>query len=82
MEPSTSVVGGETAMAGKSTRRYRIEERFSDFQTADGLTLPTRYDVRYTLETESGFTKSVEWEVKATSIMNNISIDARSFQVQ
>jgi hypothetical protein len=69
-------------MAGKSTRRYRIEERFSDFQTADGLTLPTRYDVRYTMETESGFTKSVEWEVKATSIMNNISIDARSFQVQ
>jgi|SRR5271155_2665953 hypothetical protein len=81
MEPSTSVAGGETAMAGKSTRRYRIEERFSDFQTADGLTLPTRYDVRYTIESESGFTKSVEWEVKATSIINNISIDARSFQV-
>jgi hypothetical protein len=82
MEPSTSVAGGETAMAGKSTRRYRIDERFSDFQTADGLTLPTHYDIRYTLETESGFTKSVEWEVRATSIMNNISIDARSFQVQ
>jgi hypothetical protein len=82
MEPSTSVAGGETAMAGKSTRRYRIDERFSDFQTADGLTLPTHYDVRYTLETESGFTKSVEWEVRATGIMNNISIDARSFQVQ
>lgn len=82
MEPSTSVAGGETAMAGKSTRRYRMEERFSDFQTADGLTLPTRYDVRYTIESEIGFTKSVEWEVKATSIINDISIDARSFQVK
>ena len=82
MEPSTSVVGGETAMAGKSTRRYKIEERFSDFQTADGLTLPNHYDVRFTLEGESGFTKSIEWEVKALSIANNMSIDPRAFQVK
>jgi hypothetical protein len=82
LEPSTSVAGGETAMAGKSTRRYRIEERFSDFQTVDGLTLPAHYDLRYTLEDESGFTKSIEWEVRALSILNNQSIDPRSFQVK
>jgi hypothetical protein len=82
LEPSTGVVGGETAMAGKSPRRYKIEERFSEFQTADGLTLPTRYDLRYTLESENGFTKSVEWQVKASNIMNNQSIDPRSFQVK
>ncbi|MGA9529985.1 MAG: hypothetical protein WBS24_17865 [Terriglobales bacterium] len=82
MDPSTSVSGGETAQSGKMTRRYRIEERFSDFQTANGLTLPQRYDLRYTLESESGFTKSVEWEVKALNIANNMSIDARAFQVK
>jgi hypothetical protein len=82
LEPSTSVAGGETTMAGKSTRRYKIEERFSDFQTVEGLTLPTHYDLRYTLEGESGFTKSVEWEVRALSILNNQSIDPRSFQVK
>ena len=69
-------------MAGKSTRRYRIEERFSDFKTADGLTLPNHYDVRYTIETERGFTKAIEWEVRALNIANNLPIDPRSFQVQ
>lgn len=82
LEPSTSMAGGETAMAGKSTRRYRIEERFSDFKTADGLTLPNHYDVRYTIETERGFTKAIEWEVRALNIANNLPIDPRSFQVQ
>ena len=82
MEPSTSVVGGETAQSGKQTRRYRIEERFSDFKTADGLTLPTHYDLRYTMEGESGFTKSIEWEIKSASIANNMSIDERNFEVQ
>jgi hypothetical protein len=81
-EPSTSVVGGEIVMAEKQTRRYRIEERFSDFKTADGLTLPNHYDVRYTFEGESGFTKSIEWEVTALSISNNISIDPHAFQIK
>jgi hypothetical protein len=62
--------------------RYEIEERFSDFKTADGLTVPSHYDLRFTEEMETGFTKSVEWEVKATDIVNNLSIDARSFQVK
>jgi len=82
MEPSTSIVGGETAQAGKSSRRYQLEESFSDFHTADGLTLPTHYDLRYTLEGESGFTKTVEWEVTNASISNNMPIDDRSFQIK
>lgn len=82
MEPPTSVVGGETAQALKSTRRNRLEERFSDFQTINGLTLPTHYDLRYTLEAESGFTKSIEWEVQNANIVNNIGIDPRSFEVK
>jgi hypothetical protein len=78
----TSMEGGETAQAGKQSNRYRIEERFSDFKTADGLTLPNHYDLRYTIEMENGFTKTVEWDVRALNIMNNQSIDPRSFQVK
>jgi hypothetical protein len=80
----TSGIGthGETSSAGKQETRYRIEERFSDFQAKDGLTLPNHYDLRYTLELASGFTKSVEWEVRAIGIANNESIDPRSFQVK
>jgi hypothetical protein len=77
---STGLAGGETSQAGKQQTRYRIEERFSDFQSQDGLTLPTHYDLRFTIELSSGFTKLVEWEVKARNIMNNESIDERSFQ--
>jgi hypothetical protein len=80
MEPPIGISGGEIAQAGKTAPHYQIEERFSDFQTVDGLTLPNHYDLRFTLETERGFTKSVEWEVKAVNIVNNISIDPRSFQ--
>lgn len=82
MEPSNTLEGGESAMAGRSTRRFRIEEHFSDFKTADGLTLPHVYDLRFTLEAESGFAKSIEWEMTNLNILNNQSVDQRSFQVK
>ena len=82
MDPSVSNVGGETAQAGKQPRHYRIEERFSEFRTLDGLTLPYHYDLRFTLEGETGYTKSIEWEVRALSITNNMSIDPRAFEVR
>jgi hypothetical protein len=82
MSLGTSIVGGEIAQASKQRRRHQLEERFSDFRTADGLTLPSHYDLRYTIEMENGFTKTVEWEVKASNIMNNQSMDPRSFQVK
>ncbi len=72
----------EMSTARKTPTYYEIEERFSDFQTADGLTLPRHYDLRFTAELQSGFTKSVEWSVKATNIMNNTPIDERSFEVK
>jgi hypothetical protein len=82
LQPSNTMIGGETAMARRQSRRSQVEERFSDFKSADGLTLPTHYDLRFTLETENGFSKSIEWEVKAVSIGNNVPIDDRSFEVK
>jgi hypothetical protein len=72
----------EVESARKQPARYEIEERFSDFKITDGITLPSHYDLRFPEELDNGFTKSVEWEVKAASIMNNICIDARSFQLK
>lgn len=82
METSTSIEGGELEQSGKQRPRNKIEERFSDFKSADGLTLPNHYDLRFTTETENGFTKTIEWEVKALSIANNMSIDPRVFQIK
>jgi hypothetical protein len=71
----------ETASARQNQTRYRIEEKFSDFKTADGLTLPNHYDLRFQEELQNGFTKQVEWEVSATRVLNNIPVDARNFQI-
>lgn len=38
----------------QSQNRYTIEERFSDFQSVDGLTLPKHYRLQYTQEVQSG----------------------------
>ncbi len=73
---------GEVGTARKQNTLYSIEERFSEFKTEDGLTLPTHYDLRFTEELDNGFTKSIEWEVRALNIMNNTSINAQSFQVK
>jgi hypothetical protein len=62
--------------------RYRIEERLSELQTADGLTLPSHYDLRFTAELRSGFTKSVEWDVTISRVLNNVSLDPRKFEVK
>jgi hypothetical protein len=75
-------LGGELSSTGRQESRYRLEERFGDFQTADGLTLPSHYDLRFTEETAAGFTKSVEWEFSQMRIMNNISLDPRNFEVK
>jgi hypothetical protein len=71
----------ETESARQSQTRYRIEEKFGDFKTADGLTLPNHYDLRFQQELQNGFTKQVEWEVNVTRVLNNISVDARNFQI-
>jgi hypothetical protein len=73
---------GETSSTQRQVTRYQIEEKFSDFQTTEGLTLPSHYDLRFSLELDTGFSKLVEWEVKATNIVNNISLDPRSFEVK
>jgi hypothetical protein len=78
----TGIGTDEISTARKVPTRYEIEERFSDFKVVDGLTMPSHYDLRFTLEKENGFTKATEWEVKTVNIMNNLSIDPRSFEVK
>jgi len=38
----------------QNQNRYTIEERFSDFQAVDGLTIPTHYHLQYTQEVQTG----------------------------
>ena len=72
---------GDQATARQQQTRYRIEERFSDFKTADGLTLPSSYDLRFTEELQNGFTSSVVWTVTTTRVLNNVTLDPKNFQI-
>jgi hypothetical protein len=47
-----------------------VEERFGDFQTVDGLTLPRHWDIRYRVEPQS-IPQEYEWDVTLTEIGHN-----------
>jgi hypothetical protein len=75
-------MASEVANARQQQTRYRLEERFSEFQTIDALTLPTHYDIRFTQELQSGSSTSYEWTILESSISNNMSLDPRNFDVK
>jgi len=75
-------MGSEITNPRQQQNRYELEERFSNFQTIDGLTLPSRYDIRFTEELQSGRTTAYEWEILESSIINNVSLDPRNFEIK
>lgn len=52
---------------------YTITEKFSDFQAADGLTLPRKWQLEYTVEPVRSVT--MRWTANWTRIANNPKID-------
>jgi outer membrane lipoprotein-sorting protein len=80
-EPGSSAnQSPEQAQARQQDTRYRIEERFSDLKTADGLTMPTHYDIHFSRELQNGATSVYEWDVKIGDINENVSLDPKNFQ--
>jgi hypothetical protein len=75
---------GRNARDGANQRqiRYIIEERFSDFQPDNGITLQRHYDVRYTQEPQNGSTRAYDWEMTADNVITNISLDPANFQIK
>jgi hypothetical protein len=62
--------------------RYTLEKRFSDFQTEGGITLPRRYDLQYTQESQTGSTNVNEWDMTAEKVINNLDLDPKNFQIK
>lgn len=80
---STLGIGtAETAAARQFQNRYRLRERFSDFKTVDGVTLPTQDNIEFSQELQNGRTTLWEWAIKGFDVSNNIGIDARAFEVK
>lgn len=83
--PSTGGVVGETnetLTARQQETRYRLEEHFGDFKTADGLTLPNKYTIHFSQELGSGRTTVSEWTITANQVINGNGVDPHNFQIK
>jgi len=59
---------------------FTLEERFSDFQTDNGITLPRQYDLRYSQELQNGSTNVYDWAMTADKVLQNPNIAPANFQ--
>jgi hypothetical protein len=80
--PSTLPSSDPTQSSKQRETRYTLEERFSDFKTAEGLTLPTKYVIHFTEELQNGSTNVFEWDVTADEVSNNQPLDPKNFLVK
>jgi hypothetical protein len=93
-EPATASLNGapigspggtgspETASARQVPNRYRLTEKFSDFKTVDGVTLPTHEDIQFDQELQNGRTSLWDYDLKGLEIANNMGVDAKNFDVK
>ena len=83
---ATSVANNVGATITESSKllpeRSTLEERFSDFKTADGVTLPTHWNLQFTRELPDGSTSVTEWDLKEDQIKNNVGLDPKNFEVK
>jgi hypothetical protein len=80
---SSNSGGADVTQSSKQREtRYTIEERFTDFKTAEGLTLPTKYSIHFTEELGDGTTKIYQWDLTADEVSNNQPLDPKNFQVK
>jgi len=80
---SSNSGGADITQSSKQKEtRYTIEERFGDFKTTEGLTLPAKYSIHFTEELQNGTTKVYEWDLTADEVSNNKPLDPRNFQVK
>jgi hypothetical protein len=81
--PSATPGGSpETSTARQLPNRYRLQEKFSEFKTIDGITLPLHYDIQFSEELQNGRTTLREWDIKGLDVSNNVGIDPRNFDVK
>lgn len=64
-------VGADVGRHGDEVREV-LEETFGEFQTVDGLTLPTTWSLRYERQPIQG--SVVQWNLKMEHIQNNVQL--------
>ncbi len=79
--------------ARQQDTHYRLEERFADFKSVDGLTLPQRWTIQFTSDVpevsisgRTAFGAAIDtvsqFDVSETSISHNVTLDPKNFEVK
>jgi hypothetical protein len=82
----------ELENAKQDVTRYRLEERFSDFKAADGVTLPGHWVIQFTAQVAQDTTHPVlgllhqtgisQFDVTETAINHNVQLDPKNFEIK
>jgi hypothetical protein len=79
---AATIAHNSIANAQQLENRYTLEERFSDFQTDNNITLPRQYDLRFTQQLQTGSTTVYDWAMTADKTLLNPNIPAANFQAK
>jgi hypothetical protein len=79
---SANVAHTDIENARQQGLHFTLEERFSDFQTDNGITLPRQYDLRFSQELQNGTTTIYDWAMTAEKVLQNPNIAPVNFEVK
>lgn len=82
LEVAPNMASDITKSSSQKEIRYTLEERFGDFKTTEGVTLPTKYRLQWTEELQSGRTLLFDWQMTVTGLRDNVPLDAANFQLK
>lgn len=72
-------VGSDSSSARQQTVRYRMDERFSNFQQVNGLTLPGSWNIHFSVDGYSS--RLLEWQIRLRNADDNTRINPKNFSV-
>ncbi|HKM46988.1 MAG TPA: hypothetical protein VJX69_05350 [Terriglobales bacterium] len=90
---SPPIAHSDRETARQQETHYILEERFADFKTVDGLTLPGRWTLQFTSDVPevsiSGHTRFgaslvmvTQFETTVTNISHNVQLDPKNFEIK
>jgi len=82
VERLATIAHTDVANAHQQGLHFILEERFSDFQTDKGITLPRQYDLRYSQELQNGSTTVYDWAMTAEKVLQNPIIPPANFELK
>jgi hypothetical protein len=82
VERNATIAKSDIANAKQQQLNYTVEEKFSDFQTTDGITLPRYYNLHYTQQLQNGSMREYEPDMTVDKVLDNAAINPANFQAQ